>query len=200
MELSIIESIKLAAPFFSILVTAILIPLLKKGYESRKTFFSLPPQKKLAAIAYLKRHQASDSKLEKAKHKIIMREYRLFTDAILSKNIIEFYYDNEEKNARFCKAILSERHYYIFDGGVMKVSKIKHQINIIIFIITALLWFNVFLVNTDSVIYTVHLPAKPVIISASVLYSILSVVVLYKYLCIQLNKKRFCNFLRQEYR
>lgn len=73
-----------------------------------------------------------------------MREYRLFTDAILSKNIIAFYYDNEEKNASFCKAILSERHYYIFDGGVMKVSKIKHQINIIIFIITALLWFNVF--------------------------------------------------------
>lgn len=82
----------------------------------------------------------------------------------------------------------------------MKVSKIKHQINIIIFIITALLWFNVFLVNTDSVIYIVHLPAKPVIISASVLYSALSVVVLCKYLCIELNKKRFYNFLRQEYR
>lgn len=129
-----------------------------------------------------------------------MREYRLFTDAILSKNIIEFYYDNEEENARFCKVILSERHYYSFERGVMKVSKIKHQINIVIFIITVLLWFNVILVNTDSVIYTIHLPAKPVIISVSVIYSFLSLVALCKYLCIQLNKKRFCNFLRQEYR
>lgn len=42
MELSIIESIKLAAPFFQIIVTVILIPLIKKGYESRRTFFSLP--------------------------------------------------------------------------------------------------------------------------------------------------------------
>lgn len=115
----------------------------KRIWIKKDIFFSSAP-KKLAAIAYLKRHQTADSKLEKAKHKIIMREYRLFTDAILSKNIIAFYYDNEEKNASFCKAILSERHYYIFDGGVMKVSKIKHQINIIIFIITALLWFNVF--------------------------------------------------------
>jgi len=81
----------------------------------------------------------------------------------------------------------------------MKVSKIKHQINIVIFIITVLLWFNVILVNTDSVIYTIHLPAKPVIISVSFIYSFLSLVALCKYLCIQLNKKSFCNFLRQEY-
>ncbi|MDD1291458.1 hypothetical protein, partial [Klebsiella pneumoniae] len=62
MEQSSVELIKLTTPFFQIIVTVILIPLIKKGYESRSTFFSLPLQKKMDAIAYLKRHQSSDSR------------------------------------------------------------------------------------------------------------------------------------------
>ncbi|HDG8849400.1 TPA: hypothetical protein PFV63_002603, partial [Klebsiella pneumoniae] len=120
MEQSSVELIKLTTPFFQIIVTVILIPLIKKGYESRRTFFSLPLQKKMDAIAYLKRHQSSDSRLEKAKHKIIMGGYRLFNDVELSTGIIEFYCENEEKNARFCKAVLSERSYITFENGVIK--------------------------------------------------------------------------------
>lgn len=200
MEQSSIELIKLTTPFFQIIVTVILIPLIKKGYESRRTFFSLPLQKKMDAIAYLKRHQSSDSRLEKAKHKILMGGYRLFNDVELSKGIIEFYYENEEKNARFCKAVLSERSYVSFENGVIKASKKKYHINLMIYIITGLLFVNYHYVDSTTVIYNAQLPAEPVIILAIILYSYLSLLVLYRYLCIQLNKKRFCNFLRQEYR
>ncbi|AIX85487.1 TPA: hypothetical protein MI603_16400 [Klebsiella pneumoniae] len=152
------------------------------------------------AIAYLKRHQSSDSRLEKAKHKIIMGGYRLFNDVELSTGIIEFYCENEEKNARFCKAVLSERSYITFENGVIKASKKKYHINFMIYIITALLFVNYHYVDSTTVIYNAQLPAEPFIILAIILYSYLSLLVLYRYLCIQLNKKRFCNFLRQGYR
>lgn len=197
MEQSSVELIKLTTPFFQIIVTVILIPLIRKGYESRRTFFSLPLHKKMDAIAYLKRHQSSDSRLEKAKHKILMGGYRLFNDVELSKGIIEFYYDNEEKNARFCKTVLSERSYISFENGVIKASKKKYHINFMIYIITALLFVNYHYVDSTTVIYNAQIPAEPVIILAIILYSYLSLLVLYRYLCIQLNKKRFCNFLRQ---
>ncbi|MEV9626131.1 hypothetical protein AB0220_20225 [Klebsiella pneumoniae] len=200
MEQSSVELIKLTTPFFQIIVTVILIPLIKKGYESRRTFFSLPLQKKMDAIVYLKRHQSSDSRLEKAKHKIIMGGYRLFNDVELSTGIIEFYCENEEKNARFCKAVLSERSYITFENGVIKASKKKYHINFMIYIITALLFVNYHYVDSTTVIYNAQLPAEPFIILAIILYSYLSLLVLYRYLCIQLNKKRFCNFLRQGYR
>lgn len=197
MEQSSVELIKLTTPFFQIIVTVILIPLIRKGYESRRTFFSLPLHKKMDAIAYLKRHQSSDSRLEKSKHKILMGGYRLFNDVELSKGIIEFYYDNEEKNARFCKAVLSERSYISFENGVIKASKKKYHINFMIYIITALLFVNYHYVDSTTVIYNAQIPVEPVIILAIILYSYLSLLVLYRYLCIQLNKKRFCNFLRQ---
>ncbi|MFQ8139240.1 hypothetical protein ACKGMA_24180 [Klebsiella pneumoniae] len=199
MEQSSVELIKLTTPFFQIIVTVILIPLIKKGYESRRTFFSLPLQKKMDAIAYLKRHQSSDSRLEKAKHKIIMGGYRLFNDVELSTGIIEFYCENEEKNARFCKAVLSERSYITFENGVIKASKKKYYINFMIYIITALLFVNYHYVDSTTVIYNAQLPAEPFIILAIILYSYLSLLVLYRYLCIQLNKIGFCNFLRQGY-
>ncbi|EPY5209398.1 hypothetical protein VSR89_15735 [Klebsiella pneumoniae] len=198
MELSIVESIKLAAPFFQIIVTVILIPLIQKGYESRRTFFSLPLQKKMDAIAYLKSHQPSDNKLEKAKHKIIMGGYRLSNDVNFSRKIIEYYYDNEETNARFCKAILSERYYYCFENGVIKTRKIKYHVNIMIYIITILLYINLFYVKSSTVIYNAHFPAEPVIIIATGIYSYLSWRILRGYLSIRLNKKRFYNFLRQD--
>lgn len=198
MELSIVESIKLAAPFFQIIVTVILIPLIKKGYESRRTFFSLPLQKKMDAIAYLKRHQPSDNRLEKAKHKIIMGGYRLSNDVNFSRKIIEFYYDNEEENARFCKVLLSERYYYCHENSVIKARKIKYHINIMIYIITVLLYVNLFYVKSSTIIYNAHLPAEPVIIIATGIYSYLSWKVLRGHLSVQLNKKRFYNFVHQD--
>lgn len=46
MEQSSVELIKLTTPFFQIIVTVILIPLIKKGYESRRTFFLFLYRKK----------------------------------------------------------------------------------------------------------------------------------------------------------
>lgn len=197
MEQSSIELLKLATPYFQIIITVILIPLIRKRYESQRTFFSLPVQKKIEAIAYLKRQQSSTGKLEKAKHNIIMGGYRLFSDVELSKGVIEFYYDNEERNARFCKALLSERYYFSFENGVIKSSKQKYHINIMLYLITALLFVNIHFVTSTTVIYNVHLPAEPAIILAAFIYSCLSLIVLYRYLCIKLNKKRFYNFICQ---
>ena len=102
MEQSSVELIKLTTPFFQIIVTVILIPLIKKGYESRRTFFSLPLQKKMDAIAYLKRHQSSDSRLEKAKHKIIMGGYRLFNE----RELLNFTVRMRKKTPGFVKQSL----------------------------------------------------------------------------------------------
>lgn len=136
--------------------------------------------------------------MEKAKHKIIMGGYRLSNDVNFSRKILECYYDNEETNARFCKSILSERSYYFFESGVIKTKKIKYHVNGMIYIITILLYINIFYVKSSAVIYNVHLPAEPVIIIATGIYSYLSWKVLCGYLSTQLNKKKFYNFLRQD--
>lgn len=67
-----------------------------------------------------------------------------------------------------------------------------------IYIITILLYINIFYVKSSAVIYNVHLPAEPVIIKATGIYSYLSWKVLCGYLSTQLNKKKFYNFLRQD--
>lgn len=73
---------------------------------NREEHFFSSSTEKMDAIAYLKRHQSSDSRLEKAKHKIIMGGYRLFNDVELSTGIIEFYCENEEKTPGFVKQSL----------------------------------------------------------------------------------------------
>lgn len=66
---------------------------------NREEHFFLFLYRKNGRYSLFKRHQSSDSRLEKAKHKIIMGGYRLFNDVELSTGIIEFYCENEEKNA-----------------------------------------------------------------------------------------------------
>lgn len=127
-----------------------------------------------------------------------MGGYRLSNDVNFSRKIIEYYYDNEERNARFCKVILSERYYYCFENGVITTRKIKYHVNFMIYIITILLYINLFYVKSSTVIYNAHLPAEPVVIIATGIYSYLSWKILRGYFSIQLNKEMFYNFLRQD--
>lgn len=53
MEQSSVELIKLTTPFFQIIVTVILIPLIKKDMNREEHFFSSSTEK-MDAIAYLK--------------------------------------------------------------------------------------------------------------------------------------------------
>lgn len=112
MEQSSVELIKLTTPFFQIIVTVILIPLIKKGYESRRTFFSLPLQKKMDAIAYLKRHQSSDSRLEKAKHKSSWEDIDYLMMWNYQRELLNFTVRMRKKTPGFVKQSLVRDLYY----------------------------------------------------------------------------------------
>ncbi len=116
------------------------------------------------------------------------------------RELLNFTVRMRKKTPGFVKQSLVRESYITFENGVIKASKKKYHINFMIYIITALLFVNYHYVDSTTVIYNAQLPAEPFIILAIILYSYLSLLVLYRYLCIQLNKKRFCNFLRQGYR
>lgn len=107
-----IEYLKLFSPFILLFITLIVVPLVKRKYDSWKTFFELPTNKKVDALEYLSNPELGTNALKALTHKIKMRDYRLHEDLDLSRKIVSYYYEAGGKNVRFSRCLLKGQGLY----------------------------------------------------------------------------------------
>lgn len=188
------EIFKISTPFIILIISALIIPLLKRGNELRKTFFELPAGVKTEAIDYLLNYEETNQPMKTLSHKIKMEGYKLDKDVKFSTKVIKFYYHDRSKNARFCRNILKARGMYSVNEAKISFRPAMY-LGLLIFSLAAAfqIWFGHKIYNPDApgivdVIPSFSLVASGVAYACVVSYIIIQCIV------IKVSKERFNEF------
>jgi len=185
---------KAATPFIILMITALVIPILKRGNELRKTFFELPTGVKIEAIDYILAYKHTQHPLKSLSHKIKMEGYKLDKDVDFSSKVIKFYYSNRSKNSRFCRNLLKSRGMYSVD----KVKIAFKPVMLFFLVIFSVLAFVQFILafrfynpNVTGIINAI--PSVSLVIGG-VVYAGVVLLITYQCIIIGFSKKRFNEF------
>ncbi len=189
------EWFKILSPFITFVISVILIPLMKKFYSSYVSFFSLPTSKKIEAIEYINRYKKSSNTLEKLKHKIIISDYKLHEDTDFSKWVINFYYEDINKNSYFSKSLLRAKGLYVIVNKRITVN-IRNTFFVIAFwLLTFFIYYVTYYFSSGlgngiaNAVFTITL------IVSAIFYTCMMLIVSSRFISIILNKKRFNEYL-----
>lgn len=192
--MTVSEIFKVTTPFIILIISALVIPLLKRGNESRKTFFELPADVKTEAIDYLLKYKETNQPMKTLSHKIKMEGYKLDEDVKFSTKVIKFYYHDRSKNARFCRNVLKARGMYSVNEAKIYFRPSMY-LGLLIFSLAAAfqIWFGHIIYNPDApgivdVIPSFSLVASGVAYACVVSYIIIQCIV------IKVSKERFNKF------
>ncbi|EOC1472602.1 hypothetical protein ACM915_000457 [Cronobacter turicensis] len=117
----ITETLKTFAPYILLVINLLVVPLLKRGYNSLLTFFSLPAGQQIEAIDYLQSAKIPTGSMGGLKHKIKMIGFKLHEDIDLSKCIIRLYYENRSKNSYLAKNLLRAKGMYAIKDNALNI-------------------------------------------------------------------------------
>ena len=188
------EIFKISTPFIILIISALVIPLMKRGNELRKTFFELSAGVKTEAIDYLLNYKETNQPLKTLSHKIKMEGYKLDKDVKFSTKIIKFYYHNRSKNARFCRNVLKARGTYSVNEAKISFRPAMY-LGLLIFSLAAAfqIWFGHKIYNPDATGIVDALPSFS-LIAGGVVYACVVSYIIIQCIVIQVSKKRFNDF------
>lgn len=188
------EIFKISTPFIILIISALVIPLLKRGNELRKTFFELSAGVKTEAIDYLLNYKETNQPLKTLSHKIKMEGYKLDKDVKFSTKIIKFYYYDRSKNARFCRNLLKARGMYSVNEAKISFRPAMY-LGLLIFSLAAAfqIWFGHKIYNPDATGIVDALPSFS-LVAGGVVYACVVSYVIIQCIVIKVSKKRFNDF------
>jgi len=188
------EIFKISTPFIILIISALVIPLLKRGNELRKTFFELSAGVKNEAIDYLLNYKETNQPLKTLSHKIKMEGYKLDKDVKFSTKIIKFYYHDRSKNARFCRNVLKARGMYSVNEAKISFRPAMYLSLLIFSLIAAFqIWFGHKIYNPDSTGIVDALPSFS-LVAGGVVYACVVSYIIIQCIVIKVSKKRFNDF------
>jgi len=185
---------KAATPFIILLITALVIPLLKRGNESRKTFFELPTGVKIEAIDYILAYKHTAHPLKSLSHQIKMEGYKLDNEVDFSSKVIKFYYNNRSKNARFCRNLLKARGMYSVDKARIAFKSSMFACLIMFYgLAFAQVFFGYKLYNPNATGIINAIPSYSLVLGG-VAYACVVLLITYQCIVIGVSKRRFNKF------
>ncbi|EPC4528181.1 hypothetical protein ACRZWG_004926 [Escherichia coli] len=198
MDKGYIEWVKILSPFITFAISVILIPLMKKFYSSYISFFSLPTIKKIEAIEYINGYEKSSNTLEKLKHKIIINDYKLHEDTDFSRWVINFYYEDINKNSYFSKSLLRTKGLYMIVNKRIRINIRNVLFAMAFWLLTFFIYYVAYYFSPGlengmaNAVFTITL------IVSAVFYTCMMLIVSSRFISIILNKKRFNEYLRNK--
>ncbi|MFT4270840.1 MAG: hypothetical protein QM578_07510 [Pantoea sp.] len=194
MQMPTTETIKTLTTIITPLLTLIIIPLVKKIASIKKTFFSLPTEKKIEAIDYILTYSSSENPLKKLKHEIKMGDFKLHSNINLSIKIIRFYADDYFNNIGLAKTLLLAKGIYIYRDDKIKIRKATLLVPLIFAALSVfMLYSSVILFNSKDGI-TSNLISAYVLLSCGLAYLFFTLLFLHSFSTIIWNKRKFNKF------
>lgn len=188
------EIFKISTPFIILIISALVIPLLKRGSELRKTFFELPAAVKTEAIDYILNYKETSQPMKTVSHKIKMEGYKLDKDVRFSRKVIEFYYQDRSKNARFCRNVLKARGVYSVNEAKIAFRPSMY-LGLLIFSLAGAfqVWFGHKIYNPDAPGIVNAIPSYS-LVAGGVVYACVLFYIIIQCIIIKVSKKRFNDF------
>lgn len=198
MDKGYIEFFKILSPFIILTISVILIPLMKKFYSSYVSFFSLPTSKKIEGIEYINGYKKRSCTLEKLKHKIIINDYKLHEDTNFSKWVINFYYEDINKNGYFSKSLLRAKGLYVITNNSINVN-IKNTLFAVVFwLLTFCLYYLSYYFSPGLNNGLTNAVLAISLIVSTLFYTCIMLIISRRFISIISNKKRFNEYLRSK--